>query len=41
MIRVRDHKDFDFLDGGISVLEEISEGWDRVSKSVEKHPVNG
>ena len=41
VIRVRDHKDFDFLDGGISVLEEISEGWDRVSKSVEKHHVNG
>ena len=41
VLRVRDHKDFDFLDGGIEVLDEISEGWDRLSTSVAQSPAAG
>ena len=41
VIRVRDHNDFDFLNGGISVLDEISEGWDRVTQSVQQSPSYG
>ncbi len=41
VIRVRDHKDFDFLDGCIQILGEITEGWDRVGSAVEKAPAFG
>lgn len=41
VIRVRDHKDFDFLDGCIQILGEITEGWDRVGSAVRKAPAFG
>ena len=41
VIRVRDHKDFDFLDGCVQVLGEITEGWERVGSAVKKAPAFG
>ena len=41
VIRVRDHKDFDFLDGCVQVLGEITEGWERVGSAVKKAPTFG
>ena len=36
VIRVRDNKDFDFLDGVIDVLSNLTEGWERVGLSIKK-----
>ncbi len=41
VVRVRDHKDFDFLDGCIQILSDITEGWDRVGSAVKKAPAFG
>ena len=41
VIRVRDNKDFDFLDGCVKVLSDITEGWERVDLSIKKAPVFG
>ena len=41
IIRVRDNKDFDFLDGCVKVLSDITEGWERVDLSIKKAPVFG
>ena len=38
VIRVRDNKDFDFLDGVIDVLSNLTEGWERVGLSIKKAP---
>ena len=37
IVRVRDHNDYEFLEGSLKVLSEISEGWERVTAAV----VNG
>jgi len=37
IVRVRDHSDYEFLEGSLKVLSEISEGWERVTAAV----VNG
>ena len=39
ILRVRDHKDYKFLEGCIQVLNEITEGWDRVGVAFQKAPV--
>ena len=36
VIRVRDFKDYDFLPGCVQILEEITEGWDRVTFAADK-----
>ncbi|MEE2695428.1 MAG: flagellar protein FliS [Pseudomonadota bacterium] len=41
VVRVRDNKDYGFLDGCISVLDEITEGWERVSVAIKKAPAFG
>ncbi len=41
VVRVRDNKDFDFLDGCIQILDDITEGWDRVGLAVKKAPAFG
>ena len=41
VIRVRDNKDFDFLDGCVKVLSDITEGWERVDLSIKKAPAFG
>ncbi len=41
VVRVRDHKDFDFLDGCIKILSDITEGWDRVGSAMQKAPAFG
>lgn len=37
IVRVRDHNDYEFLEGSLQVLSEISEGWERVTAAL----VNG
>ena len=37
IVRVRDHNDYEVLEGSLKVLSEISEGWERVTAAV----VNG
>jgi len=37
IVRVRDHNDYEFLEGSLKVLSEISEGWERVTAAI----VNG
>ena len=41
VIRVRDNKDFAFLDGCVNVLSDITEGWERVDLSIKKAPAFG
>lgn len=41
VVRVRDHKDFEFLDGCIQILSDITEGWDRVGSAVKRAPAFG
>ena len=41
VIRVRDNEDFDFLDGCVNVLSDITEGWERVDLSIKKAPAFG
>ena len=41
VVRVRDNKDYGFLDGCISVLDEITEGWERVGVAIKKAPAFG
>jgi len=41
ILRVRDHKDYKFLEGCIQVLNEITEGWDRVGVAFQKAPAFG
>lgn len=36
VIRVRDFKDYEFLPGCVQILEEITEGWDRVTFAADK-----
>ena len=36
VIRVRDFKDYDFLPGCVQILEEITEGWDRLTFAADK-----
>ena len=36
VIRVRDNKDFEFLDGVINVLSSLTEGWERVDSTLNK-----
>ena len=39
VIRVRDNKDFDFLDGCVKVLSDITEGWERVDLSIKNQDI--
>ena len=41
VVRVRDHGDFEFLDGCIQILSDITEGWDRVGSAVKRAPAFG
>ena len=41
VVRVRDHKDYEFLDGCIQILSDITEGWDRVGSAVKRAPAFG
>ena len=41
VVRVRDDQDFEFLDGCINILNDITEGWDRVGSAVQKAPAFG
>ena len=41
VVRVRDHRDFEFLDGCIQILSDITEGWDRVGSAVKRAPAFG
>ena len=41
VVRVRDHKDFEFLDGCIQILSDITEGWDRVGSAIKRAPAFG
>ena len=41
VVRVRDHKDYEFLDGCIEILSDITEGWDRVGTAVKRAPAFG
>ena len=41
VVRVRDHKDYEFLDGCIQILNDITEGWDRVGSAVKRAPAFG
>ncbi len=41
VLRVRDDKDFEFLDGCIQILKDITEGWDRVGSAMQKAPAFG
>ena len=38
VVRVRDHKDYEFLDGCIQILSDITEGWDRVGSAIKRAP---
>ena len=38
VLRIRDHGDYDFIDGCINVLTEVTEGWDRVTTAVANYP---
>ena len=35
IIRVRDHSDYAYIDNGIKIIEEINEGWDRVTSALK------
>ena len=39
VVRVRDHKDYEFLDGCIQILSDITEGWDRVGSAIKRAPL--
>tara|TARA_B100000900_G_C20253425_1_gene582972 strand:+ start:145 stop:531 length:387 start_codon:yes stop_codon:yes gene_type:complete len=41
VVRVRDNNDYEFLDGCVDVLAEITEGWERVGMAVQKSPSFG
>ncbi len=41
VVRVRDHKDYEFLDGCIQILSDITEGWDRVGSAIKRAPAFG
>ena len=41
VVRVRDHKDYEFLNGCIQILSDITEGWDRVGSAVKRAPAFG
>ena len=41
VVRVRDHKDYEFLEGCIQILSDITEGWDRVGSAVKRAPAFG
>ncbi len=41
VLRARDDKDFEFLDGCIQILNDITEGWDRVGSAMQKAPAFG
>ena len=41
VVRVRDHKDYEFLNGCIQILSDITEGWDRVGSAIKRAPAFG
>ena len=41
IVRVRDNEDFDFVDGVLDVLSNLTEGWERVDASIKKAPAFG
>ena len=34
LLRIRDHSDYAYIDNAIKIVEEINEGWDRVTSAL-------
>ena len=35
LLRIRDHSDYAYIDNAIKIVEEINEGWDRVTSALK------
>ena len=35
ILRVRDHADYAYIDNAVTIVEEINEGWDRVTSALK------